>query len=138
MVAAQERGKMAIGYHTDMSRVAPDAQLLAVTHHWGAYYARRVQAVLDRQWKSTDTWGGVREGMIKVEGFGTRLTPSVRQEVMTRYREMAQGRLIVFKGPIWDASGKIVLAPGQELTDAQILNMNFMVQGVRVTVATPR
>ena len=137
MVAAQERGKMAIGYHTDMSRVAPDAQLLAVTHHWGDYYARRVQALLDGQWKSGDTWGGVREGMIKIEGFGPRLASATRQEVMQRLREMAQGRLIVFKGPIWDATGKSILAPGLALNDSQILNMNFMVQGVRVAATTP-
>jgi len=33
MVAAQERGKLAIAYHSDMRHIAPQAQLLAVTHH---------------------------------------------------------------------------------------------------------
>lgn len=37
MAAAQERGKLAIAYHSDMRKVAPDAQLLAVTHQWGDY-----------------------------------------------------------------------------------------------------
>ena len=36
MVAAQERGKMAVAYHSDMRKVAPDAQIVAVTHEWGA------------------------------------------------------------------------------------------------------
>jgi simple sugar transport system substrate-binding protein len=51
MAAAQERGKLAIGYHSDMRKVAPDAQLLAVTHHWGDYYTARTKAVLDGTWK---------------------------------------------------------------------------------------
>src|SRR5665647_2803163 len=47
MAAAQERGKMAVAYHSDMRKVAPDAQIVAVTHQWGKYYTARVQAVLD-------------------------------------------------------------------------------------------
>ena len=50
MSAAQERGKLAIAYHSDMRGVAPDAQILAVTHQWGAYYTQRARAVLDGSW----------------------------------------------------------------------------------------
>ena len=45
MVAAQERGKMAIAYHSDMRHVAPQAQLLAVTHEWGDYYTQRAMEI---------------------------------------------------------------------------------------------
>ena len=44
MAAAQERGKMAVAYHSDMRKAAPDAQIVAVTHQWGDYYVRRAQA----------------------------------------------------------------------------------------------
>jgi len=40
MAAAQERGKMAVAYHSDMRKVGPDAQIIAVTHQWGDYYTR--------------------------------------------------------------------------------------------------
>ncbi|RYG11910.1 MAG: BMP family ABC transporter substrate-binding protein, partial [Burkholderiales bacterium] len=46
MAAAQERGKLAIAYHSDMRKVAPDAQVVAVTHQWGGYYTERARAVL--------------------------------------------------------------------------------------------
>jgi basic membrane protein A len=42
MAAAQERGKLAVAYHSDMRKVAPDAQIVAVTHQWGDYYTRRI------------------------------------------------------------------------------------------------
>jgi len=58
MVAAQERGKMAVAYHSDMHKSAPDAQIIAVTHHWGDYYKARAQAVLDGSWKSGKVWAG--------------------------------------------------------------------------------
>jgi simple sugar transport system substrate-binding protein len=46
MAAAQERGKMAVAYHSDMRKIGPDAQIVAVTHQWGDYYAARVKAAM--------------------------------------------------------------------------------------------
>ena len=80
MAAAQERGKMAVAYHSDMRKVGPDAQIIAVTHQWGDYYTRRVKAVLDGSWKSGSVWGGVKEGMIRVGDFG----PKVPRRCRTR------------------------------------------------------
>ena len=50
---------------------------------------------------------------------------------MTRQNELARGRLAVFKGPIQDDRGQVVVPAGTALSDAQILTMNFKVQGVR-------
>jgi len=133
MVAAQERGRLAVAYHSDMSAVAPDAQIAAVTHRWGDYYTRRVQAVLDGSWASAQVWGGVREGMIRVEGFGPRVPPAVRQEVLKRQSELAANQLAVFAGGavgVKDNTGRQVIGPGQVLTDPQILNMDWAVEGV--------
>ncbi len=130
MVAAQERGKFAIGYHSDMRKVAPDAQLLTVTHQWGAYYSRRAREVLEGRWASGDVWGGVREGMVRVEGFGSKVPKAVQDEVLQRQKELAAGQLQPFTGPISDNEGRQVVAPGKKLTDPEILGMNYLVQGV--------
>ena len=130
MVAAQERGKFAIGYHSDMRKVAPDAQLLTVTHQWGAYYSRRAREVLEGRWASGDVWGGVREGMVRVEGFGNKVPKAVQDEVLQRQKELAAGQLQPFTGPMSDNEGRQVLAPGKKLTDPEILGMNYLVQGV--------
>jgi simple sugar transport system substrate-binding protein len=133
MVAAQERGKLAVGYHSDMRKVAPDAQIVAVTHHWGDYYTRRAQAVLNGTWKTGVVWGGVREGMIKVDGFGSKVPKSVQSEVLARQRDIAAGNLHPFyaKQAVLDNEGREVIAKGQTLTDEQILKMNWLVQGVQ-------
>src|SRR5205807_1981430 len=36
--AAEEKGKYAFGYHSDMSKYGPKAELSATTHQWGAFY----------------------------------------------------------------------------------------------------
>jgi simple sugar transport system substrate-binding protein len=130
MRAAQERGKMAVAYHSDMRAVAPDAQIAAVTHHWGGYYTQRARAVLDGTWKPTDTWGGVREGMVRIEGFGPKVPPAVRDEALARQRDIAAGKVRPFAGPIVDNTGRQVIGAGQSLSDEQILKMDYLVQGV--------
>lgn len=130
MAAAQERGKLAVAYHSDMRKAGPDAQIVAVTHQWGDYYTRRAKAVLDGSWKSGSVWGGVKEGMVRVGDFGPKVPVSVQKEVLARQKEIAAGKLHPFTGPITDNEGKLVVPKGQVLTDAQILDMNYLVSGV--------
>jgi basic membrane protein A len=135
MAAAQERGKMAVAYHSDMRKAGPDAQIVAVTHQWGDYYQRRTRAVLDGSWKSGSVWGGVKEGMIRVGDFGPKVPKAVQDEVLARQKDIASGKLKPFAGPIDDNEGKAVLAKGQRMTDEQILSMNFLVSGVQGKIA---
>ncbi len=133
MAAAQERGKMAIAYHSDMRFIGPDAQLVAVTHQWGDYYTRRVKAVLEGTWTSGRLWGGVREGMIRVGDFGSRVPRKVQDEVLARQKDIAAGRLHPFhaKQAVHDNEGHEVIAAGKTLSDEQILNMSWLVEGVQ-------
>jgi len=130
MVAAQERGKLAIAYHSDMRKVAPDAQLMAVTHEWGAYYTQRVLAVQKGQWRTGNVWGGLKEGMIRVGDYGPKLPAKVRDEIVKLQQDIVQGKRHPFQGPIVDNEGKAIVAAGQKLSDVQILNMNYGVAGV--------
>jgi simple sugar transport system substrate-binding protein len=133
MAAAQERGKMAVAYHSDMRKVAPDAQIVAVRHEWGDYYTRRAKAVLDGTWKSGNLWGGVKEGMIRVGDFGPKVPQAVRDEVLARQKDIASGKLQPFRAvqPVRDNEGQVRIAAGQSLSDDEILKMNWLVEGVQ-------
>ncbi|MBS7808082.1 BMP family ABC transporter substrate-binding protein [Variovorax sp. PCZ-1] len=139
MIAAQERGKMAVAYHSDMRKVAPDAQIAAVTHQWGAYYTARVRAAQDGSWKSGNVWGGIQEGMIRVDSFGAKVPKAVVNEVQAAQKAIGAGKLKPFmataKQDILDNEGGIMIARGTALTDAQILKMNALVAGVQGKIA---
>jgi len=137
MAAAQERGKMAVAYHSDMRKTAPDAQIVAVTHQWGDYYTRRTQAVLDGSWKSASLWGGVKEGMVRVGDFGPRVPKAVQEEVLARQKDIGAGRLHPFhaKAAVRDNEGREVIPAGRTLTDEQILRMHWLAEGVLGTLA---
>ncbi len=139
MIAAQERGKMAVAYHSDMRKVAPDAQIAAVTHQWGAYYTKQVKAALDGIWKTGNFWGGVREGMIRVDGFGSKVPEAVVSEVNAAQKAMGAGKLKPFAAAagqdMLDNEGRILIPRGTALTDGQILSMNSLVSGVLGKIA---
>ena len=130
MVAAQERGKMAIAYHSDMRKVAPDAQLMAVTHEWGRYYAQRVTDVQKSQWQPGNVWGGLKDGMVRVGDFGPQLPAKVRDEIAQIQKDIVSGKRHPFQGPFSNQEGKPVVSVGQKLTDADILSMNYGVAGL--------
>lgn len=126
MAAAQERGKLAIAYHSDMRKIAPDAQIVAVTHQWGGYYTQRAKAVLDGSWKSGNLWGGVKEGLIRVGDFGTKVPRAVQDEVLARQKDIAAGKLQPFRAAaadVRDNEGHVVIAKGSQLSDEQILKI---------------
>jgi basic membrane protein A and related proteins len=134
MVAAQERGKMAVAYHSDMRKVAPDAQIVAVTHEWGAYYTQRARAALSGNWKSGSVWGGVAQSMVKVDAFGPKVPKAVQSEVLSRQKDIGAGRLKPFTATtqaVKDNEGNTVIPTGKSLTDGQILSMNWLVDGVQ-------
>jgi basic membrane protein A len=138
MAAAEERGKLAVAYHSDMRKVAPNAQIAAVTHQWGDYYKARTQAVLDGRWKPGKVWGGVKEGMIRVGDFGPKVPKAVQAEVLARQKDIAAGKLHPFragKTGIDDNVGREVIAPGKQLSDEEILTMNWLVDGVLGTLS---
>jgi len=134
MAAAQERGKMAVAYHSDMRKIAPDAQIVAVTHEWGGYYTQRARAVLDGSWKTGNVWGGVKDGMIRVGDFGSKVPQAVQQEVLARQKDIAAGKLQPFRavaGDVRDNEGRVVIAKGAQLNDEQILKMTWLAEGVQ-------
>ena len=138
MVAAQERSKMAVAYHSDMRRVAPDAQIVAVTHEWGAYYTERARAVLNGTWKSGTVWDGVAQGMVKVDAFGPKVPLTVQQEVLARQKDIASGRLKPFAASnvdVKDNEGNTVIPANSTLVDREVLGMNWLVEGVQGKLA---
>lgn len=129
VAAAEERGRSAIAYHSNMVKFGPNAQLAAVTHHWGRYYTERTQAVVDGTWKVAPIWGGIREGMIRLEALSDKLPKDLVDAVKAREADIAGGRFHPFTGPLRTNDGRTVHESGP-LPDEQLLQMNYYVEGV--------
>lgn len=127
--AAEEKGKYAIAYHSDMKKFGAKAQLAAVTHHWGAYYTKQAKAVMDGSWKSSSVWGGIKDGMVKLESYGPSVPNDVKAFVLAKEKEMVAGTLTPFDGPVKDNEGKVRLDKGP-MPDEGLNKMDYFVEGV--------
>jgi len=127
---AEEKGVWAIGQASDMARFAPHAQLTSFMEIWSDYYVSRVQAVLDGTWKPDDTWGGFDRKMVALAPFNPRTPRAVVAEVEAAEAAIRTHRLNPFAGPIRDQDGKVAVPAGHAVDDADLLKMNWFVEGV--------
>ena len=130
------RGVRVIAYQSDMHAFAPDAQLAAVTHHWGGYYTQVVRSVLAGTWKAQAVWGGIGQGLVRLEGIDASVPGAVQAWVEARRKAIVAGSFKPFAAPLVDNEGHVRLARGA-LDDAAIGAMNWFVQGVVGSVPKP-
>jgi basic membrane protein A len=129
--AGEERGVQTIGYNSDLAKYGPKTCLTSVTMDWSGYYVGRVKAALSGTWKADDTWGGFREGMIRMAPYNEAIPAEVRAEADARIAAISAGTLKPFGGPIKDQAGKQVVAAGRSMSDKELLEMKFLASGVQ-------
>ncbi|MEP7296171.1 MAG: BMP family ABC transporter substrate-binding protein [Burkholderiales bacterium] len=132
----KDKGVRAIAYQSDMHAFAPDAQLAAVTHHWGGYYTQVARAALAGTWKPQPVWGGMKDGLVQLGAISADVPAQVQALIETRRKAIVEGRFKPFAAPLVDNEGKVRLAAGA-LDDASIATMNWFVRGVAGAVPKP-
>ncbi len=127
---AEARGKYGFGQASDMSKFAPKALLTSIIDNWTPYYIERTRAALDGTWASKDTWGGLKEGEVKMGPY-VNMPDDVKKMAETTEAAIKAGTVNPFKCPIYDQSGAEVKCEGNGvLGDGQVLGMNFYVKGI--------
>ncbi len=132
----KSKGVRVISYQSDMRRFAPDAQLTAITHQWGAYYTRVAEAVRQGTWQATPVWGGMKDGFVALAPFSSSVPADVATLVKQREADIVAGRFHPFSGALVDNTGAVRQAGGV-MDDATLSGMNWFVQGVTGTLPRP-
>ncbi len=130
IITAEEKGVYAIGYHSDMSKYGSSAHLTATTHVWDTYYTKIANEVMDGTWKSGAVWGGIKDGMIKLAPINKKVPADVVALVEKAEKAIADGSFHPFSGPIKKQDGTVVVEAGKNLTDKDLLGMNYYVEGL--------
>lgn len=127
--AAEEKGVWSTGYNTDMSKVAPKANLSSAVWNWGPYYVNTVKAIQNGTWKSEKYWGGIHDGIVDV--VITNLVSSENKAKVEAIKEdIKSGKNKIFQGPIKDQKGVERLKAGKVMSDEDIWNIDWFVEGV--------
>lgn len=127
---AEERGVYAFGQASDMTKFGPKAHLTSIIDNWDEYYIARTKAVMEKTWKSSDTWDGFDKGMVSLAPYNAVLPKDVVELAETARKDIIAGKRHSFTGPIVDKDGKERVAAGKTATDPEILSMDWYVQGV--------
>lgn len=112
--AAREKGLYSVGYNNDMRQFNPAGYLTSPVWNWGPYYVEVVKSVKEGRWKSESYWKGLEVGIVDIAPYGEVVPEEVRKFVDKRKQEIIEGR---FK--VWP-----------DKTDEELLNMNYLVEGV--------
>ncbi len=134
---AQARGVRLVGYQSDMRSHAPTAQLAAIVADWSGHYTQLAQSVLNNNWAPRQTWGGMKDGMVRLDAIDPSLPAAVRRDVQTRQAALMAGRDGPFFGRLVDQAGRERQPAGTVMADQAIATMDWFVQGVVGTLPTP-
>ena len=127
---AQDKGKRAFGWDSDMTAYGPKAHLGSAVIDWGPYYMKAVKDVLDGTWKSGQSWWGVKEGAIDMVSIADDVPAETKDKIDEIKKGLTDGSFAIWKGPIQDNTGKEVLAEGKTADDKFLGGINFYVKGV--------
>ena len=131
---AQEKGVMGFGWDSDMSKFGGKAHLAASVLNWGVVYKKVTDDVQAGTWKNESIWWGVKEGAVNIDNFAADLPADVKKLAEERRDALKAGTLHPFTGPLKDQSGKELLAAGKSYTDADLLKINYYVEGVEGSI----
>ena len=127
---AQEKGKRAFGWDSDMTAYGPKAHLASAVINWAPYYIKSVKDVLDGTWTTGQSWWGVKEGAIDIVSIADDVPADIKTKVETVKAGLKDGSFSIWKGPIVDQDGKEVIAAGAVADDKFLSGVNFYVKGV--------
>ena len=127
---AQEKGKRAFGWDSDMSAYGPKAHLASSIINWGPYYIKTVKDQLDGTWATGSSWWGVKEGTIDIVSIADDVPAEIKTRIDTIKAGLKDGSFSIWKGPLVDNAGKEVLGKDMVADDKFLSGVKFYLKGV--------
>ena len=128
---AQDKGKRAFGWDSDMTAYGPKAHLASAIINWGPYYVAATREALDGKWSGGGAvWWGVKEGAIDLVSIADDVPADTKARVDEVKKGLRDGSFVIWKGPINDNTGKAVLKKDEIADDKFLGGIHFFVKGV--------
>lgn len=129
--AARDAGGFSISYDSPMQDFIGDTVLTGPVWNWGPKYVSIVQEMMDGEYDSSESyWGGLADGIVDLAPFSPLVDEDTIAMVEAQRELIESGEWDVFCGPVVGQNGNTVVEEGNCLTDDEMLNMSFFVDGV--------
>lgn len=120
-IIAEKANAFSIGYNSDMSKDAPNANLLSVIWNWSSYYTYAVKEIVAGTWSCPNYFGGMKEGLIGITTLSPTLNdPSAQAKITEATQKFTDGSWDVFTGVIPTNANTTVGTDGKTLDDDTI------------------
>ena len=127
---AEEKGKRAFGWDSDMTAYGPKAHLASAVINWAPYYIKATKDALEGTWTTGGVWWGVKEGAIDVVSIAEDVPAETKAKVDEVKAGLKDGSFAIWKGPLVDNTGKTMLKKDEVADDKFLSGVNFYVKGV--------
>ncbi len=127
---AQEKGKRAFGWDSDMTAYGPKAHLGSAVINWAPYYIKATKDALEGKWATGSSWWGVKEGAIDMVSMAEDVPAETKAKIDEIKTGLKAGTFHPWAGPIVDQAGKELIAKGATADDKFLSGVNFYVKGV--------
>jgi basic membrane protein A and related proteins len=128
---AQEKGKRAFGWDSDMTAYGPKAHLASAIINWSPYYIKATRDALEGKWTgNSGNWWGVKEGAIDLVSIAEDVPAETKTKIDEIKKGLQDGSFAIWKGPIVDNTGKEVLKKDEVADDKFMGGIKFYVKGV--------
>lgn len=127
---AEKLNAYCIGCSADLSKQSAKAWLTGQVFNWGPLYVKIADSVMKKTWKQGNEIYGMKDGYVGIGPFGAAVNNKLREQAAGLIRDIEEGKLYVFQGPISDRSGKVRIASGQRADYKTIGQINWLVPGV--------
>jgi basic membrane protein A len=127
---AEEKGKRAFGWDSDMTAYGPKAHLGSAIINWAPYYIKATRDALEGKWTTGKAWWGVKEGAIDMVSIAEDVPAEVKDKVAKVKSGLADGSFSIWKGPITDNTGKVQIEKDKVADDEFLGGIKFYVKGV--------
>lgn len=132
MTTCEKRDIYCTGYHCNQSKLAPKGYLTGAEWNWAKVYMDYAEMIRKGQQIPHLVRGGLKEGIVRVSDYNQVVTEAVRKQADAAKDKFMSGEMVVYKGPIKDNTGRVVIAAGKEhvQTDIWLESMDWLVEGV--------
>ena len=127
---AEEKGKRAFGWDSDMTAYGPKAHLASAVINWAPYYIKATKDALEGTWTTGGVWWGVKEGAIDVVSIAEDVPAETKAKVDAIKAGLKDGSFSIWKGPLLDNTGKTILKKDEVADDNFLSGVKFYVKGV--------
>ena len=127
---AQEKGKRAFGWDSDMTAYGPKAHLGSAVINWAPYYIKATKDALEGKWSTGKAWWGVKEGAIDFVSVAEDVPAEAKKKLDEVKAGLKDGSFVIWKGPITDNTGKVQVEKDKAADDEFLGGIKFYVKGV--------